>query len=595
MQYDRQALSSLSHPGGILCKETLEMKSLPAIALAVFALPVCSELNMGGPDIQDPETLVANILWPVPQKEVQQIEADLHRHIAILASDEFEGRAPATPGEEKTVRYLQQEFEKLGLKPGNNGDWFQRVPVTSVTTNDDVQLALQGSDYDVSLAYGTQMMVSTQQQVSETKIEDSDLVFAGYGIVAPERNWNDYAGIDVQGKTVVVLVNDPGYATQDSRLFNGNTMTYYGRWTYKYEEGAHQGAAAVLIVHETGAAGYPWEVVSGSWSGPQIGLSADNHHTDKIAVEGWITLEAAKSLFTAAGTDYETMKAAAAKPGFKAVALGDIKASAILRNKVENSQSRNLVARIVGQSNPDEHIIYTSHWDHLGIKPDVKGDNIYNGASDNASGTAGLLAIAQLFAKRSEKPDRSLLFIALTAEESGLLGSRWYSENPIYPLHSTIANLNMDNIAAGQVGLTRDVAVVGFGNSELENYLQDAAARQGRLLVQEPSPEKGFYYRSDHFNFARKGVPALYLTGSTDSLKHGNAWGIKRLQDYSANDYHKPSDEYSPHWDLSGAVAEVLMLYEIGVKLATSDDYPNWHEGNEFKAARDASADLRLR
>lgn len=569
------------------------MKYLFAISLIVIALSGCSEQSPQDSNEQTPVTPVVEQRLPDVSFEATQIEATLHRHIAVLASDEFEGRAPATPGEEKTVHYLQREFQKLGLEPGNKGDWFQTVPVTSVTTNSDVQLNLRGNEYDVSLKYGSQMMLSTQQQVSETKMEDSDLVFAGYGIVAPERNWNDYAGTDVKGKTVVVLVNDPGYATQNPVLFNGNTMTYYGRWTYKYEEAARQGAAAVLIVHETEAAGYPWEVVSGSWSGPQIGLTAENKHTDKLAVEGWLTLDAARALFTAAGTDYAMLKAAASNPGFKAVALGDIKASATLRNIVVNTNSRNVVARLTGQSNPDEHIIYTAHWDHLGLKADVEGDNIYNGASDNASGTAGLLAIAQLFAEQKVKPDRSVLFLAVTAEESGLLGSKWYAENPIYPLHSAIANLNMDNIAAGQVGLTRDVAVVGFRNSELENYLLDAATRQGRILVQEPSPEKGYYYRSDHFNFARQGVPALYLTRSTDNFAHGKDWGNKRLAAYIANDYHKPSDEYSPDWDLSGAAAEVLLLYDVGNRLAGSNDYPNWYEGNEFKAIRDASADKR--
>jgi Zn-dependent M28 family amino/carboxypeptidase len=576
-------------------EKSLDLNHLLIVGLLLVSLTGFGQRSLGGPPHFDPGAPQASILWPVSLQERQLIESEMRRHIAVLASDEFEGRAPSTRGEQLTVNYLKQEFQKLGLEPGNKGEWFQAVPVTSVTTNSDVRLNFKGSEYDTSLKYGVEMMVSTQQQVLETGVQDSNVIFAGYGIVAPERNWNDYAGIDVRGKTVVVLVNDPGYATQNPRLFNGNTMTYYGRWTYKYEEAARQGAAAILIVHETDAAGYPWGVVTGSWSGPQIGLTADNLHVDKVAVEGWITLEAAQSLFAAAGTDYATMKAAAAKPGFKSVALADIKASAMLRNKVKNAMSQNVVARIKGKTRPDEHIIYTSHWDHLGLDPKIEGDNIYNGASDNASGTAGLLAIAQRFAEQQAKLDRSLLFLAVTAEESGLLGSRWYSENPIYPLPRTIANINMDNIAAGQVGLTRDVAVVGLGNSELENYLQDAAARQGRFLVQEPSPQKGFYYRSDHFNFARKGVPALYLTRSTDSLTRGKDWGLKRLNDYTANHYHKPSDEYSPDWNLDGAVAEILMLYDIGAKLAASGDYPDWNEGNEFKTIRDASASQRYR
>ncbi len=388
---------------------------------------------------------------------------------------------------------------------------------------------------------------------------------------------------------MIVLVNDPGFATQDPALFNGNAMTYYGRWDYKYAEAARQGAAAALIVHETDAASYPWEVVRNSWSGAKIGLTAGNRHEDKLAVEGWLPLAQAEVLFAAAGLDYQASKKAAQQAGFKARPLTGFAASVQLDNTLAGSVSHNVAALIPGSTYPEEVIIYTAHWDHLGVRPDDEGDNIYNGASDNASGVAGLLAIARQLQAEATPPQRSILFLAVTAEESGLLGSKYYSENPIFPPEKTVANFNMDNIAAGNLGRTRDVAVVGYGNSELENYLARAAQAQGRVVVQEPYPEKGSYYRSDHFSLARVGIPALYLTNATDSVEHGKAWGDARLRDYTANHYHKPSDEYDPAWDLSGAAQEVMLLLEMGRELAANRDFPRWNEGVEFKRIREAS------
>jgi Zn-dependent M28 family amino/carboxypeptidase len=520
-----------------------------------------------------------------------QVEADLHKHTAVLASDEFEGRAPATAGETRTIEYLKKQFMDMGLEPGNGEDWFQEVPVTSVTTSPEAVFSIAGEQYQRELAYQTDMMASTQQQLESVSVKDSPMVFVGYGITAPERGWDDYAGMDVTDKTVVVLVNDPGYATQDDALFNGNTMTYYGRWDYKYEEAARHGAAAVMIVHETAPAAYPWEVVTGSWSGPAIGLTNENQNRDKVEVEAWITLAAAKELFTAAGLDYQTQKAAAAKPGFTALPMADLSASISLDLTTESALSRNVVARLPGTTHPDEHIIYSAHWDHLGRKPGVEGeDDIFNGAVDNATGTAGLLALAHLHMQH-EPAQRSVLFLAVTAEESGLLGSKWYAENPIYPVQSTVANLNMDALHEG--GRMRDVAVVGYGNSELDNYLKVEADAQDRQLVQEPNPEKGYYYRSDHFNFAKQGVPALYLTSSTDSREHGKAWGQQQLDDYVSNNYHKPSDEYSDDWDLSGAAETIQLFYGIGSSLANSRDWPNWSEGVEFKGKRDETSAAR--
>ena len=522
--------------------------------------------------------------------ETAEIEAILHEHIAVLASDEFEGRAPATPGEEKTINYLKSEFEALGIGPGNGDSYFQSVSVTEITTASDAVLTFSGSSYDAELEYATEMMVGSQQQIPTTSIVDSELVFVGYGVVAPERNWNDYAGIDVAGKTVVILVNDPGYATQDPDVFNGNTMTYYGRWTYKYEEAARQGATGALIVHETGPAGYGWEVVSGSWSGPQIGLQADNLNSDKNDIEGWLTLDSAEALFAGAGLDYQELKAAAAQPGFNAVPLGDVTASVAIQNSVRTSLSQNVIAMIPGTQSPRETIIYTAHWDHLGVNAELPGDNIYNGAADNATGTAALLAMAKMHADAGPAP-RSVVFLAVTAEESGLLGSRWYAEHPVFPLATTVANINIDVL--NTYGPMHDIVVVGNGSSELEAYLEEAAAAQGRHLVEEPNPERGYYYRSDHFNFAKAGVPALYAESGEDSVEFGSQWGAEQAQDYNENRYHAPSDEYDPSWNLEGAAQDILLYFDVASKLSRESRFPNWLEGNEFKGIRDATSASR--
>lgn len=521
-----------------------------------------------------------------PTLDTSEVEAILHQHIAVLASDEYEGRAPATPGEEKTINYLQQQFEALGIAPGNGDSYFQSVSVTETTTASDAVLTMKGRDYEASFDYGSGMIVGSQQQIASIEVVDSDVVFVGYGIVAPERNWNDYAGIDVSGKTVVILVNDPGYATQDPELFNGNAMTYYGRWTYKYEEAARQGAAAALIVHETGPAGYGWEVVSSSWSGPQIGLQAANLNLDRVEIEGWLTLDSAEAVFAGAGLDYQELKSAAAQRGFTAVPMGDIKASVNIENSVRVSESQNVIAMIPGTDRPEETIIYTGHWDHLGVNTELPGDNIYNGAVDNATGTAALLALARLHSQQAP-PSRSIVFLAVTAEESGLLGSQWYAEHPIFPLAKTVANINMD--AMGVNGPARDIVVVGHGSSELENYLEAAVAEQDRYIVPEPTPERGYYYRSDHFNFAKMGVPALYAESGEDNVEHGREWGAEQSQDYTDNRYHAPSDEYDPEWDLSGAAQDIFLYFNIANKLGQETTFPNWFEGNEFKAIRDSS------
>ena len=561
------------------------MKPLQLLSLSLFcsaALSSCSfESNESAEQLAEPR---------VAASDSAEIEAMLHQHIAVLASDEFEGRAPATPGEEKTINYLRSEFEALGIGPGNGDSYFQSVSVTEITTASDAVLTFSGSNYDAKLEYATEMMVGSQQQIPTTSISDSELVFVGYGVVAPERNWNDYAGIDVVGKTVVILVNDPGYATQDPEVFNGNAMTYYGRWTYKYEEAARQGAAGALIVHETGPAGYGWEVVSGSWSGPQIGLQADNLNSDKNDIEGWLTLDSAEALFAGAGLNYQQLKATAAQPGFSAVPLGDVTASVAIQNSVRTSLSQNVIAMIPGTDRAQETIIYTAHWDHLGVNPEIPGDNIYNGAADNATGTAALLAMAKMHADAGPAP-RSIVFLAVTAEESGLLGSRWYAEHPVFPLATTVANINIDVL--NTYGPMHDIVVVGNGSSELEAYLEEAAAAQGRHLVEEPNPERGYYYRSDHFNFAKAGVPALYAESGEDSVEFGSQWGAEQAQDYNENRYHAPSDEYDPSWNLEGAAQDILLYFDVASKLSRESSFPNWLEGNEFKGIRDATSSSR--
>ena len=558
------------------------MKPLQLLSLFLFSSAVLISCSPESNEILEPTVEAAS--------ETSEIEAMLHQHIAVLASDEFEGRAPATPGEEKTINYLQSEFEALGIDPGNGDSYFQSVSVTEITTANDAVLTFSGSNYDVELEYATEMIVGSQQQIPTTSIVDSELVFVGYGVVAPERDWNDYAGIDVVGKTVVILVNDPGYATQDPDVFNGNAMTYYGRWTYKYEEAARQGAAGALIVHETGPAGYGWEVVSGSWSGPQIGLQADNLNSDKNDIEGWLTLNSAEALFAGAGLNYQQLKATAAQPGFTAVPLGDVTASVAIQNSVRTSLSQNVIAMIPGTERPTETIIYTAHWDHLGVNAEILGDNIYNGAADNATGTAALLAMAKMHADAGPAP-RSVVFLAVTAEESGLLGSRWYTEHPVFPLATTVANINIDVL--NTYGPMHDIVVVGNGSSELEAYLEEAATAQGRYIVEEPNPERGYYYRSDHFNFAKAGVPALYAESGEDSVGFGKKWGAEQAQDYNENRYHAPSDEYDPNWNLEGAAQDILLYFDVASKLSRESSFPNWLEGNEFKGIRDATSASR--
>ena len=522
----------------------------------------------------------------LPAVPGEGIDTERYReHVRTLASDEFEGRAPGTRGDRLTVNYLVHEFSELGLSPGYGDSYLQPVPMVELTNEMRTDIAIDHNGEEYALTYPEQMIIGTRRLGPDPQgVEDSELVFVGYGIVAPEYDWNDYEGLDVEGKTVVMLVNDPGYATGDDALFNGNAMTYYGRWTYKYEEAARQGAAAALIVHETEPASYGWEVVINSWSGAQfeLGVPGDD---PIMALEGWITREAAEDLFARAGLDFEQEKVRAESNEFTPVSLGG-KASAQVRNSQRDGQSYNVLATIPGASRPDEVVVYMAHWDHLGRNLAIPGSaGIYNGAIDNASGTAALIEIARLY-QEAGQPERSVLFLAVTLEEYGLLGSRYYVNNPVFPAASTVAAINMD--ALSLIGPTHDVVVVGYGSSQLEEILDRAVQAQGREMVPEPTPEAGFYYRSDHFNFARGGIPALYAKGGVDHREHGREYGLQQQADYTANRYHRPADEYDPDWDLRGLAEDLVLLYQVGRELADGDQWPEWYPGNEFKAIRDA-------
>ncbi|MFC1539783.1 M28 family metallopeptidase, partial [Candidatus Latescibacterota bacterium] len=508
---------------------------------------------------------------------------DLASDIQILASDEFEGRGPATRGEEKTIQFLKEEFEKLGLQPGNGNSYFQEVQLVEITTDSNTRLTVRGKNKTTQYKYADEFVAGTKQE--SVQVQNSELVFAGYGIIAPEYGWNDYADIDVTGKTVVILVNDPGFATQDASLFNGKAMTYYGRYTYKYEEAARQGAIGAFVVHETDAAGYPWDVLKNSFSRPKFGLASPDDNEDRIEVKGWMAEESARAIFQQAGLDYDMMKEQALKPNFKAQLLG-LKASIALNNTIRHVTSNNVLAVLPGRERNDEYLVYMAHWDHFGIDSTLTGDLIYNGALDNATGTAALLELAEAFAKLPTYPDRSLLFLAVTAEEHGLQGAKYYAQNPVYPLNCTVAVINMDGLNIW--GPMRDVTIIGYGNSELDDYVIDVASTQGRTVRPDPEPEKGYFYRSDHFNFAKQGVPALFPDAGIDHREHGAEWALKQRDDYVANRYHKPSDEYDPNWDLSGMVEDLKLLFKVGYRLANESTFPNWREGVEFKAKRDA-------
>lgn len=533
-------------------------------------------------------TLALGLVFSASAAEPALVQTDFNanfaRYFEKVASDEMQGRAPATEGEKRTVAYLETEFKGLGLTAYKDGNYRQAVPVVQIDPVSVSSMTLTGDKTAANLVYKTDMMAWSTRMLPEIKVENSEMVFAGYGIVAPEYNWNDYKDLDVKGKTVVVLVNDPGFATQDPELFTGNAMTYYGRWTYKFEEAARQGAAMLLIVHETEAASYGWNVVAGT-SPIRFELADANKNMHKAQVEGWLSLDAAERLFAANGSSLKEMKAKALKPDFKAIPL-NAKASISIKNNLREIDSNNVIGFIPGSKKPDEAVIYMAHWDHFGLDFSRSDDKIFNGAQDNAGGIAGLLALAEKF-KQGPAPERSIAFVAVTAEERGLLGSRWYAEHPLFPVNKTVAGINMDIMNV--YGPMRDVMVFGYGSSELEPILAKYAKAQNRYIAPEPTPQDGFYYRSDHFNLAKKGVPMLYARGGIDSVEHGKDWGLAQRKNYVTDFYHKVNDEFDPNWDLRGSQQDLFLFYQVGLEVANSQNWPNWLPGKEFKAIRDKS------
>ena len=513
-----------------------------------------------------------------PIAEVNQ--ETLGKHIEVLASDDFQGRMPFTEGGAKTTKYLKQEFEKLGLKPGNGDSYFQDVPMIKISGTPSDIMKISGNNQKFNLDYFEDFVVTTSKASEKVSLDNSELVFAGFGIVAPEYGWDDYAGIDWKGKTAVVLVNDPGFKSGDKTLFKGNEMTYYGRWTYKFEEAARQGAAGILIIHDTEPASYGWNVVQSGWSGAHLTLESDSPKTDIV---GWISNETANKLFESSPIKNKNFNEFAKSKDFSAVSLG-FNASVKIKNKIKRDQSKNVVALLPGTTQKDEYIIYSAHWDHLGVGRPINNDSIYNGAVDNASGTSALLAIAEAF-KNSPQQKRSIILMAVTAEEQGLLGSAYYSEHPIYEPKKTVANINMD--AFNNPGPMKDFTITGFGHSEMDEYGKTAAEDQGRYIIPDPSPEKGYFFRSDHFNFAKIGIPPIYAKGGHEGFNI-SIDSMKVLNDnYRKNVYHQPSDEYIPGvTDLSGIRFDVQLLFNIGYRLSNETYFPKWYDTSEFKAAR---------
>ncbi len=518
---------------------------------------------------------------PPPSTDID--ETAYRDHIRMLASDGFEGRKPGTPGEEKTVAYLVEQFRKLGLKPGNGESYLQQVPMVETVAGADATLSVAGHGGTRTLAYGKDVVLWSKSRLPQAELRRSDLVFAGYGIVAPEYAWNDYAGIDVHGKTVMVLVNDPGFGSKDPKLFKGGAMTYYGRWAYKIEEAARQGAAGVLLVHDDAAAGYGWNAVQTTWGGAQLDLAAADDGAARPTVAGWIRKDAARALFSAAGLDFEASASAAAHEGFKAISMG-LQVDATLHNSVRQFTSSNVIALLPGGSRHHEYVLYTAHWDHLGRDPLRPGHNIFNGAVDNASGAAGLLVLAQSLVRTKPVADRSFVFLATVDGEPGLLGSQYYAEHPVLPLRQTVAVLNLDTLRTG--GPTRDLTIYGSGNTDLEDYVRAAALLQGRAVTPDPMPEQGFYYRSDSFSFAEAGVPALYAKGGFDDAARGPVWGRAQYDDYMTHRYRQPADQYSADWDVRGALDDLTLYYNVGNRVARTRRFPRWYPNSEFRVSR---------
>ena len=514
-----------------------------------------------------------------PESEFEKYK----KHVVTLASDEFEGRAPGTAGGEKTKNYIASHFESLGLS-SFGGSYLMPVNLTGINLNVDesyFNLSVNGEMLDLN--YRTDVVYGTTRQIEEVTFDDSDLIFVGYGVNAPEYDWNDYK-VDVKGKTVVMLINDPGFELKGAE-FNGKAMTYYGRWTYKFEEAARQGAAGVLIIHETAPASYPWGVVENGWSNEQLNLTFADRNLNRSALEGWITLETAEQLFAELGTSYDEMKSLALTKDFQPVTMEGMKLSSKMVNSIRTSDSHNVVGYVEGSEAPEEFVLIMGHWDHMGVDTSLEGDQIYNGAVDNATGTAAVMHMAETFSKR--KPKRSVAFIGLTAEESGLLGSAYLVENAPFEYRNVIGGLNLDAFPA--IGKSKDITIIGYGASELEAVLDKHASVQGKYLAPDKSPEAGFFYRSDHINFAKKGIPMIYADPGIDLVDGGIEKGLELARNYTANDYHKPTDEVRDDWDWEGIEQDMDIFTNFIDDLANSGEYPNWYIKSEFRALRDAS------
>lgn len=542
----------------------------------VLLILSCAALVMPGCSMRPKE--------PPPSTDID--DTAFGDYVRVLASDDFVGRKPGTAGEDKTVGFLVENFRKIGLKPGNGKSYVQSVPLVQITAAPDARLAVSGAGAERNLVYGKDMVIWTKRAVAEVQLANSELVFVGYGIVAPEYSWNDYANLDVHGKTVVLLAGDPGYASKDPTVFKGNAMTEYGRLAYKVEEAARQGAQGVLLIHDAALLGFGWDAVRSTWTGAQFELPAADGYSGRTALEGWLQNDAARALFAAAGLDFAGSVAAAAHAGFKPLPLG-ARIAATIHNSLRSFESQNVIALWPGRSGR-EFVMYTAHWDSLGVDPGRPGRNIFNGAVDDATGVAGLLALAQSFKHTDPKPERSIAFLATTAAEPDLLGSRYYLENPVLPLRETAAVINVDMLLNG--GRTRDVSILGFGNNDLEDAARAEALLQGRDAHADPNPQLGLYFRSDSFSFAHRGVPVLYTQAGIDSAARGPVWGRAQIDDYFAHRYRQPGDRYSADWDVSGPVTDLNLDYHIGLRIANSRRFPRWYPNSEFRAPRRASS-----
>ena len=506
-------------------------------------------------------------------------ERDILPHIEELSSDAYLGRMPFTAGDQKTVAYLSKQVESIGLQPGNEGSYTQSVPMVEITSTPVGGMTVKTPAGSLKYVFGDDYVIHCPKTVNEVTVDDAELVFCGYGIVDEKLGWNDFAGVDLTDKIAVVLVNDPGFGGEDSTFFKGDIMTYYGRWTYKYEEADRQGARGLLIIHETTTAGYPWFVVQQGWTGPQLALD-DASVTQGADVKGWIHLERAKELFEKCGLDLGQQIRSARKPGFKPVSL-NATVSTGLTNTFKRDKSDNVVALLQGSTRPEEYVLYSAHWDHLGVGQAVEGDSIYNGALDNASGTGTLLGLAKRFAEQQSKPERSIIFLWVTAEEQGLLGSSYYARNPTFPIDKTVANINIDG--CNPHGEMKDFQIVGYGQSEMDQIAAEELAKQGRYVLPDQEPEKGYFFRSDHFNFVKEGVPALFGEGGFDHIEKGKEYGRQKKDEYTAQNYHSPSDEFdAATWDMSGVVQDAQVYYNIGWRLSNSDEWPQWNADSEF-------------